>query len=731
MTTFINFTIVGVSTAAIYAVIASGLVLTYTTTGVFNFSHGALGMLAAFAYWQLHVAWGWNTLLSVAVVLAVAAPIAGLVLEVLMRLLRNTGETTTLAVSVALLFGFIGLAQAVWSPSAPRSVAKFFGNEAFHIGSATFGYHQLVTIVVAVVVAIALRFLLYRTRTGVSMRAVVDDQALTRLAGARTVRIQRQSWMISTVLAATGGILVASTAGLNAETIALLIVDAYAAAIFGRLRSLTLTFVGALIVGLTDGYLQGYLPQSNYLAGLRLAAPVIILFVVLLVLPNVRLRGRIRTREYFPAPTRTGLLLFCTLALGFALVLATTLSASDLTTYGKIFPAGIIALSLVPLLGYANQPSLCQFSLAGIGAIAYAHYGAGGNPLGLLAAILIAAAVGALVALPALRLSGIYLALATAAFAVALDRWIFNLPDFHIGSLKISLFGEGALQVDSLRLGGVHFTSAKSQLVLSAVVLVVLSGLVGGLRRSSFGRRLVAQRDSEAACATFGMNLIGTRLAVFALSAGIAGLGGALFAMQAQSFQATSFQFTSGLLYFLAVAASGAGFVSAGLSAGIFVAGVLPVLSTLVPWSTKWQFVLIVAGVLSLGYEPSGAAPRWKDGFRYLIADQVVKWSTLGALLVAWLLRLDHLYGNWPYVIIAIIVFLAGTATAEMRARRRGLPPSWVRPGTFRQERPPELDVDGLLADKQWSDKTLQRLDDELGPREFANQIHAEDAGVR
>ena len=70
MDKFLIFTIVGLSTAAIYAVIASGLVLTYTTTGVFNFAHGAIGMLAAFAYWQLHIGWGWPTPVAVLVVLS-------------------------------------------------------------------------------------------------------------------------------------------------------------------------------------------------------------------------------------------------------------------------------------------------------------------------------------------------------------------------------------------------------------------------------------------------------------------------------------------------------------------------------------------------------------------------------------------------------------------------------------------------------------------------------------
>jgi len=79
---FLTFTIVGLSLAAIYAVIASGLVLTYTTTGIFNFAHGAAGMLAAFLYWQLRFDWGWSVPLSLIVILGIAAPLFGVILEV-------------------------------------------------------------------------------------------------------------------------------------------------------------------------------------------------------------------------------------------------------------------------------------------------------------------------------------------------------------------------------------------------------------------------------------------------------------------------------------------------------------------------------------------------------------------------------------------------------------------------------------------------------------------------
>ena len=115
------------------------------------------------------------------------------------------------------------------------------------------------------------------------------------------------AWSMGTALAALGGILIAPNVTLDAPSLSLLIVSAYAAAIFGRLRSLPLTFLGAIVLGLLEGYLTGYLPQSPYLTGMRIAAPALLLFAVLLILPNPRLRGRMtRSREYFPLPTVEG-----------------------------------------------------------------------------------------------------------------------------------------------------------------------------------------------------------------------------------------------------------------------------------------------------------------------------------------------------------------------------------------------------------------------------------------
>src|SRR5260370_29786993 len=163
----------GLSTAAIYAVMGSGLVLTYTTTGVFNFAHGAAGMLAAFTYWQLTIGWGWPVPAALAVVLLAAAAAFGLAIErVVMRPVQGLGETERLVVTVALLSGFIAVARWIWNPNVARSLPTFFASATpIRIGAATITWHQAVTMIVAVVGAAPRRTPLSRCRTAAAVAA--------------------------------------------------------------------------------------------------------------------------------------------------------------------------------------------------------------------------------------------------------------------------------------------------------------------------------------------------------------------------------------------------------------------------------------------------------------------------------------------------------------------------------------------------------------------------------
>ncbi|MDX6741012.1 ABC transporter permease subunit [Actinocorallia sp. A-T 12471] len=670
------FGIVGLSTAAIYAVIGSGLVLTYTTTGVFNFAHGAAGMLSAFAYWQLSVGWGLPVPLALALVLLVLAPLFGLAVErFVLRPVQALGEAERLVMTVAMLAGLIAAARWIWDPNTPRPLETFFADRApIHLGPATVTWHQATTMLVAVAVAVGLRVLLYRTRVGAEMRATVDDRALVGLTGADPRRAGRVAWVLGTQLAAVGGILIAPTVALDAAQLSLLIVSAYTAAIFGRLRSLPLTFLGAVVVGCLESYLTGFLPQNEYLPGLRLAAPALLLFLALLLFPQRRLHGGDRRARRVPEPTMRGTLVFAAVTVTFGIILATVLSPSELVTYGPMFSLGIVALSFVPLAGYAGQISLCQLSMAGIGALVWAHLGSEGQPWALVAAVAVAALVGALVAVPALRLSGVYLALGTAAFAVVLDRWIFTMPSFEVLGVNVAFFEQGSVEAVGPSLFGLTLDSEAELLVLAAVALAAASIGVAALRRGRFGRRLIALRDSEAAYATLGGNLLAARVAVFALAAGIAGLGGALYGMQQRAVTAEQFNFVAGLPLFLVAVIAGLGSVGAGLFTGVAFLGPAHGLSLLGPWAHNVLSLLPALAGLGLARSPDGIIGGFRQQWGPLGRDRVVLPLLFAALAGAWGLRLADVVGGWGLTLIVVVAALLLRMWAAAREAAKAAP---------------------------------------------------------
>jgi branched-chain amino acid transport system permease protein len=680
---FIIFTIGGLATASIYAITASGLTLTYATTGIFNWSHGAIGMLAAFAYWQMHVGWGWNALLSLAICLLVLAPVLGVILEAgVMRRLEGTSEAAKLVVTLALALGMVAIAQWIWNPQTFRTLTPLYAGDTLVLGPIRISYNDLIVLGVALVVALALRLLLYRTRMGVTMRASVDDRKLTVLNGASSVRSARSAWVVGCVLAALAGILVAPTVSLSATALTLLIVDAYAASVIGRLRSIPMTFVGALILGLAVSYSVAYLPQNSYIQGFEGAVPAIILFAALLLLPQSRLRGHrlLRSRELAYVPTWSGTGYLALGVVAAAIFVATLVSQSDLYSLNKVWGLAIIGLSLVPLVGYAGRLSLCQMTFAGIGAVVMGHLGAGGNPLALLAVIAVCAAVGVLVALPSLRLSGIYFALATAAFATAMDAWVFPLPAFNFFGTQFAPFGTGSLTFAPFRIGGVAIESKQAQFVVGSVIFMVLVAAVVLIRRSEFGSQLFAFKDSPAACATLGMNTRVLPIAVFAISAAIAGIGGAVYGQALGSTAPDIFQFFGGLTVLLTMVIYGLGSVGGGVGTGIFLGG--PTLANFFPSLLQLQSILVGGTAVGVGTSPnglipSGLRPIWQSVAR----RRVLLFGIIAVVAGLWALAYSGVIDNWTLVWCVVGVLVVGPVAPYIVDYRGGeAPPAFGLP---------------------------------------------------
>lgn len=605
-----SYTVSGLFLGAAYSIAASGLVLTYSTTRVFNLAHGAVSMVMAFVYWQLKVGDGLPTWLAVVLVLFVIAPLFGVVLErVVMRGLGDAPVSVSLVVTVGLFIFLVGLAQQFWPADKFRSIDYIFSYHSITVFGVNVLDHYILTIVLSAVVAAGLYVLLNRTRIGTAMRAAVDNKELLELFGANATRVSMLSWAVGSQLAALAGILLVAYTGLDYYTLTFLVISAFAAAMLGQLRNLPLTFVGAIALGLATSYVQGYVHvDSPYIqTGLQSSLPTFMLFAILMFVPQVRLRvGQVKgiLAAYVPSMRQSvasgiGLLVACLLVMQF-------LNPTNMLRFGLVAAFAIVMLSLVLLTGYGGYVSLAQFTFVGVGAavVAKAHTT---SPFAIVLAVLVAAAVGAAVALPVLRLTGLYLALATLAFGQLMDKLVFQ-ADWVFG------FG-GTLQAKRVSLFGYDFKDTGVYVFLMLVVFVIVGIALLVVRRGAVGRLLIALRDSPAACGTLGLNQRWFRVAVFSASAGIAGLAGALLGGLQGFVSAAPYATLQSLPLLLVAVVAGATSVS-----GAFFGGVLLMLVQVIPTIDRSYsglvFLVIGVGAILLGRDPNGLINYAFRGFR-------------------------------------------------------------------------------------------------------------------
>jgi branched-chain amino acid transport system permease protein len=577
--TIVRFIVIGIVYASIYAIAAAGLVVTYTTSGIFNFAQGAMGMFFAFIYWQLKAGtesggWGLPSVPSLIVVIFVIAPLFGALIErLVMRGLADAPLVAKLVATIGLLAFFIGLADIIWSGSTYRTIGTFFGQSGISIpslassaqeGETFIQWYRIITIVIGVGIAILLRLLFYRTRLGIAMRAVVDNRELAALNGAKPGLVSMFAWAIGASMAAIAGILLAQSFGnFDSQVLTLFIIEAFAAAIIGRLRSLPMTLVGGAVIGFSVSFKESFLtfPDRWEAIGRQGVIPGIILFAALLFLPQARIEGRKLAKAVTARvpSVRTAAIGFGVFFLVVAFLCAVASDANLLHIEAGVVVA-FIMLSLVPLTGWAGQISFAQVTFAGFGAWAgfeFSHAGGqafgldfypAGSPLALVMAVVVAVPIGLLMALPALRLSGLYLALASMAFAL-MAVVVFFFPEVYSNTgrkiINFQMFGYSFDKPFSFL--GITFGQGAGFTMFAAVLFGVVGTGVVALRRGTFGRRLIAMRDSEAACATLGVNLRSTKLAVFGVSAGIAGMGGALFGIHSGNVETGTWHLLSGL----------------------------------------------------------------------------------------------------------------------------------------------------------------------------------------
>jgi branched-subunit amino acid ABC-type transport system permease component len=561
---FLPFIVVGLMTGSLYGLAGMGLVLTYKTSGIFNFAHGAVATTAAFSFYTLYVELGWPWPVALVVCVLGLGLLLGVVLERLGRALASVSTALQIVATVGVLIAVQGLVVTIFGAES-RTVPSFLPVNNLDVVGVSVGLDQVIVFLVALAGAVGLYVFFRVTTLGLSMQAVVDDPALLSMGGTSPVRVRLISWIIAAGFACLSGILLVPTVGLDSVILTLLVVQAFGAGAVGLFSSLPMTYAGGLLIGVLAALSTRYTGQVSWLAGLPSAVPFLVLFAVLLFAPKGRLvevGGQLRQLATAPpAFSRSTKLLAGGLTLALLLMLPLLIGTRlPIYTNGVIFI--IIFLSLHLLVRTSGQVSLAHASFAAVGAAGFSHLGVdAGLPwlVAVLGAGLIAVPVGALVAIPAIRLSGLYLAVATLGFGILLERLVFGTNLMFGADLSLPAPRPQVLGLDSDR--GYYYVVLALTILMAVLATFVIRGRLG--------RMLRAMSDSPTALSTLGAGVNSMRVLIFCISAFMAGVAGALFAGLTQSVGAAGFNFFASLSWLTILVISGAPFRYAPLPTAV------------------------------------------------------------------------------------------------------------------------------------------------------------------
>ncbi len=641
MEQLLGFAVPGVPFGCAYTVFAVGLVLTYQTTGVFNIGFGAQAYACAFVFAWLVEDHAWPTWAAFVFSVGIVGAGLGLVFDrFLFRRIASTNTTAKIVTGLSLLVGIPALLPVVFGNEnlvgAP-SIVFDPDTVYFHLGAdVPVNGIYLSAVLLTVVMLVVLVLLLRTTSLGLEMRAGVESRRLLELEGVNAPRVTATAWAVSGLMAGLAGVLLAPTeVTVQAQDYVTLMVAAIAAAACAALRSMTVAAVVAVLIGVVSLTAQGYLPTSSFWYSAVLPAfPFLVLVGALLFVPGLRRLdeakdplstvdppppppvARVRGRE-IDRVVRSG---FWVLLFGFVVSMLTWMPPAWETVLNQGMAYSVIFLSVTLLTGSAGQLSLAQATLAGIAAFTAgqlaSHLGLdflAGGALGALGASVVAG----LLALASIRLRGLGLALMTLAAALLFDIAIFPAQAVSGGTGGITIQPRW-LPFDLFAPNG------HAYFLLALAVLVACACGVALVQRGTVGRFLAAMRGSELGAAGIGVNLPWQRVLVFALSGALAGVGGALLAVQQTVIAPGEFGYQLSLAFVVIVVTTGVGSVEGAIQAGIG----LVVLEQLLQYAPQrlqgLAFVVFALGALTYAAHPEGIVElekrRWTERAERVLA---------------------------------------------------------------------------------------------------------------
>lgn len=610
------------------ASLALGLVLTCRTSGVVNFAHGAMGMYVAFAYFEfrdkgdlvlpvlglperIHLL-ATPTLAAALVFAVILAAVLGLaVYWLVFRLLRRAPALARVVASLGLFlylqeivrlrFPTAGASTVTRYPVLPEGTVRVLGTGV--------SANRLILAGAVVVVTVLLVVVFQRTRFGLATRAAAGNEKGAVLTGISPDRVGAVNWMLASVLAGLAVILIEPIAGLDPATTSLLVVPALAAALLGGLASFGLTAAAGLGIGMLQSLILGYAvrPETTWIpewlptTGIQQAVPVTIVLVALAwrgdPLPT---RSAIAERRLPPSPTPRHVARWLVVLGGAAVAGLLTFDAGYRQALIVSLVYALLTLSIVVVTGYVGQISLAQLAFAGVAGFTVIEVADNGLPfaLAVLFATAVATAVGVVVGLPATRVRGMSLAIATLSMAVAIEQLVLASPSLSGGAGGRSaprpyLLG---FDVGISAPGDANFRPAFGLVVLVVLALACLA--VTNLRRNRTGLRWLAVRANERAAAAAGIDVARAKLGAFAVSSALAGLSGCFLAYGTSTLSTTSFMVIGALVALALTYLAGISSISGALLAGLLAQSGL--ITTVVDgWSGggAGKYVFVVSGL--------------------------------------------------------------------------------------------------------------------------------------
>jgi sulfate-transporting ATPase len=571
MIDFLQFAVIGLGLGAIYSIFAQGAVLIYRGSGLVNFGQGAIGTLSAYlTFVEFKLKHNWPLLPSAVAGVAAAMVVSLLFQGIVLRKLRHAAAI----VRVISTIGLLGFVQAVTEKrygTANQPVDQYLPDGKFVVGGVVVFEVRIYLVVISVLITVALWAWTRYTRVGLAINAAAQNERAVQTLGWSPDRLAALTWGLGGGLAGLAAVLVAPLTGLSTSTNTIVVtVAGLGAALLGRFHSFPMTFVGGLVIGLSESMATLYKGDIerffhvNQITGLP-RAPAFLVILLVLVVRGRGLPLRSHIADRLPR-LGSGIINWRGLCVAIVIVILILVRAGaswERSAYVS-FAAGVMIMSIVVVTGLAGQISLGQWAFAGIGALIAGRFVHAGWPVELAVplGVLLTIPTGLLFALPALRTRGVNLAVVTLGLGFTVSEVVFANPGYLGPPI------DGGTKVGVIKIFGIDVhpsTGHEFRYAIVCLIALVLVGLmVANLRRSPTGRRLIAVRTNERAAASLGVSVFSVKLFAFGVAAGIAALAGILVGFASLNIQYGQFNVFNSISSVGYAVVGGLGFVLAG-----------------------------------------------------------------------------------------------------------------------------------------------------------------------